>query len=261
MKPSGRFSLGLTALVLVAGFFALPEDSTLRQASTWQRLASPGPLSGAHAHLEGNCAACHTAVSGAVPVNCIVCHATAEGVLQRQPTAFHSSISSCKECHREHLGIGRRPTRMSHDALSRVGLRELARSGAQEQRALYSYLTGSSLAQEPSLDSQELTPNEASLSCEACHSKQDQHFGLFGSDCGQCHSTSMWTLPAFSHPSAKSRDCVQCHQAPPSHYMMHFKMVSAAVARQPDARVEQCFKCHRTTAWTDIPGIGHYKHH
>ena len=43
--------------------------------------------------------------------------------------------------------------------------------------------------------------------------------------------------------------------------MMHFHMVSAKVARKPHAKVEQCFECHRTTAWTDIPGIGHYKHH
>mgnify|MGYP003129485501 FL=1 len=89
----------------------------------------------------------------------------------------------------------------------------------------------------------------------------DSHFGLMGRDCAQCHGTQRWTIPASRHPSAKSRDCAQCHQAPPSHYMMHFNMVSAKVARKPHAKVEQCFECHRTTAWTDIPGIGHYKHH
>lgn len=261
LKRNGRTYSGLAALVLSIGYFASPEESVIRQPATWQRMASPGDLSSAHSHLEGDCAACHTAVSGAVPVNCILCHATAEDVLQRQPTAFHSSISSCNECHSEHLGIGRRPTKMDHEALARIGLRELSSAGSEEQSALYSFLTTRATGEQWGSHSAHLTSLEASLSCSTCHSKQDQHFGLFGLDCGQCHSTSMWTLPAFTHPSANSRDCAQCHQAPPSHYMMHFKMVSAKVAQQPHATVEQCFKCHRTTAWTDIPGIGHYKHH
>jgi len=43
--------------------------------------------------------------------------------------------------------------------------------------------------------------------------------------------------------------------------MEHFKMISARVARQPQARVEQCFACHQTTSWNDIKGVGWYKHH
>jgi hypothetical protein len=56
-------------------------------------------------------------------------------------------------------------------------------------------------------------------------------------------------------------DCAQCHQAPPSHYMEHFRMISVMVAGQPHARVEQCFLCHQTTAWNDIKNVGWYKHH
>ena len=261
MKARSRAYVGVITLAFLGSYFALPEDSTLRNAATWQSLASPGDLSAAHAHLEGNCAACHTSVQGAVPLKCVLCHATATDVLQRQPTAFHSSVSSCQECHSEHRGVGRRPTEMDHEALARIGLRELAQSASDEQRALHDFLTDRSPAQQWGAHSEHLTSLEASLSCSACHSKEDQHFGLFGLDCGQCHSSEKWTLPEFRHPSAKSRDCAQCHQAPPSHYKMHFKMVSAKVARQPRAKVEQCFKCHRTTAWTDIPGIGHYKHH
>jgi len=56
-------------------------------------------------------------------------------------------------------------------------------------------------------------------------------------------------------------DCTQCHQAPPSRYKMHCKMISAKVARQPSADVIECFKCHQTTSWNDIRGLGYYKHH
>jgi len=94
-----------------------------------------------------------------------------------------------------------------------------------------------------------------------CHANDDRHFTLFGQDCAQCHATDRWTIPQFQHPSATSKDCAQCHQAPPSHYMMHFKMISARVAGKPHARVDQCFQCHQTTAWNDILGAGWYKHH
>ena len=43
--------------------------------------------------------------------------------------------------------------------------------------------------------------------------------------------------------------------------MMHFKMVSAKVACQPNALVNECYKCHQTTSWNDIKGVGFYKHH
>jgi len=33
------------------------------------------------------------------------------------------------------------------------------------------------------------------------------------------------------------------------------------VARQPRARVDQCFLCHQTASWNDIKRVGWYKHH
>ena len=33
------------------------------------------------------------------------------------------------------------------------------------------------------------------------------------------------------------------------------------LAGQAHARVDQCFLCHQTTAWPDIPRVGWYKHH
>lgn len=48
---------------------------------------------------------------------------------------------------------------------------------------------------------------------------------------------------------------------PPSHYMMHFRMVSMPAARVAQAEVSPCFLCHQTTAWNDIKGVGFIKHH
>jgi hypothetical protein len=106
-----------------------------------------------------------------------------------------------------------------------------------------------------------VTSREVALDCASCHGTKDKHQTLFGKDCASCHATASWTISEFQHPSPRSVDCVQCHQAPPSHYMMHFQMVSQRVARATDARVDQCFKCHQTTSWNDVRGVGWYKHH
>lgn len=229
------------------------ERSGVLSTTAWQRMALPGELSQAHAFLEHDCAACHAAVEGVKASNCIVCHANNESLLQRQPTSFHASISSCKECHLEHQGRGRLATNMDHVMLAEIGLRQLKDDDVDSE-----LLTWSKLWVPPHAH---ITPEETVLNCATCHSNDDRHFQLFGQDCAQCHATNRWTIAEFRHPSPNSMDCVQCHQAPPSHYMMHFKMISAKVACQPNAEVHQCYLCHQTTSWNDIKGVGFYKHH
>jgi len=256
---------GCVALALVAGWWLSPADSSFKQPSTWQRLTEPGRLSSAHAHLENNCAACHTSVTGVETAKCIVCHANDESILQRQPTSFHASVSSCTECHLEHRGPGERPTNMDHSALVRIGLRQLTADDSPDTESrltsasLKDWLRGAPL--ENSLPHAHITSEELVLNCATCHLNDDRHFTLFGNDCAQCHATDRWTIPEFQHPSPSSTDCSQCHQAPPSHYMMHFNMISAKVAGKPHAKVHQCQQCHQTTSWNDILGAGWYKHH
>ena len=232
----------------------------LQEVSVWQQLASPGELSQAHASLAGDCAACHSPVEGAVAAKCILCHANNERLLQRQPSSFHSSVSNCRDCHPEHRGRAAQTTSMDHEALAAIGLRELEASSDPGARQLAGFVRSLS-ADEMAAGQLKVTPSEAALECNACHATGDPHLGLLGKGCVECHATSAWSISEFRHPSSRSRECAQCHQAPPSHYMMHFKMISATVARKPHARVEQCFECHRTTSWNDIPGIGRYKHH
>lgn len=256
---------GLATVFAVA--FTLVRSSSLGQAATWQKLASPGRLSAPHAFLENDCAACHTAGRGVQAATCVACHADEEVLLQRQPTAFHSDVASCVECHGEHQGIDRRPTDMDHEALVRIGLRQIGdvdASDADDDRSTQRLLAR--LGQHASADRLPLghpnvSPPEATLDCATCHANEDRHSSLFGQDCAQCHGTSEWTMSQFRHPSPRSTDCAQCHQAPPSHYMEHFRMVSMAVADQPHAKVAQCYLCHQTTVWNDIKGVGFYEHH
>ena len=256
--------------VLFAMFYFLGrhpggERSGLVDRTAWQRMASPGDLSAAHVFLEHDCNACHTPVTGAEPAKCIACHASQELLLARQPTAFHATIGSCRECHLEHQGFEHRPTQMDHAALAEIGLRQLANDerspGSHAGKSLNAWMQTRHAETETPSGLPTITRLEMLLDCASCHAKEDPHLKQFGRDCAQCHGTAGWAIPAFRHPSPRSRDCSQCHVAPPSHYMGHFHMVSAMIAGKPHAEVTQCYLCHQTTAWNDIQGVGWYKHH
>jgi hypothetical protein len=244
MKVRTMLVLSLVSIVvLFAGFFLLSPAhhaesfSDLGRAAHWQQMASPGDLSAPHAFLGDKCASCHTPVKGAEAKNCIACHADNKSLLQRAPTAFHAEIAFCVPCHREHKGRLASTTEMDHAALAGIGARQIGSGNLENSR------------------------HAAVLNCAVCHKAKDKHAGFFGNDCAQCHGTTAWMVPGFRHPSAASQACAQCHQAPPSHYMMHFEMVSMQIAGVEHADVRQCHLCHQTTSWNDIRGVGYYKHH
>ena len=265
--------LGFVVLAFISVF--LLRNSSLRKLATWQQQVSPGQLSTAHSFLQDNCAACHTLVEGVQAVNCIVCHANNRDLLDRQPTAFHANIQSCSACHVEHQGIERRPTSMDHAALAEIGLRELGAAHADDEKlrtrdGLVNWIREQDLSETSRPAHTQITAAEMALNCASCHSTKDKHAEQLGQNCATCHSTGEWTIPAFQHPLPRSTDCAQCHQAPPSHYMMHFEMVDKKVAARDsiqgsecceNVKVNQCYACHQTTSWNDIKGVGFYKHH
>ncbi|NOT58440.1 MAG: cytochrome c3 family protein [Deltaproteobacteria bacterium] len=275
------FVIAAVALVvaLFGGFYFLRVHpgglrSGVLDKTAWQRMAVPGALSNAHAFLEHNCAACHTPVTGADDIKCIGCHANDEALLQRQPTVFHATIGSCASCHGEHQGVDTHVGEMDHAKLAKIALTSLTTTSPQseQKRGSTDLVTWLRPHQDmvAATSHPQLTPLEATLDCRTCHGTKDRHVGLFGGDCAACHGTAAWTIAAFRHPSPRSLDCAQCHQAPPSHYMEHFNMVSKRVAGQDNdassqccgpVQVNQCYRCHQTTSWNDIKGVGWYKHH
>lgn len=256
-------ALFVGALIVAIGVF-LRESKTGTQQLRWQSAVSPGDLSKAHAFLDNDCATCHKANMGIDSSKCIVCHADNQALFQQQNTAFHAIVKDCTGCHIEHQGRDTNLTRMNHKTFAKVALRTItsketpeAQIGNQLEKWIKVH-ESKSLLNDPH---HRLSAQEQALNCASCHSNQDVHRGLMGNDCAACHATVTWDIPEFVHPSVNSQNCAECHKAPPSHYMMHFKMVSAKVACQPRARVEQCYMCHQTNDWNDIQGVGWYKHH
>ena len=272
MRVAGFIYAALAALAITAAIVVplTVYRSGVSGLPAWPTLASPGPLSAAHAFLGQQCEACHTPNRGIEAASCIGCHSAAGPVLAMQSTAFHADVQECRGCHVEHRGSTVRPTEMDHTVLARIGWgRQIDKSDAAmtEITHVMAGLTGA----HPRDDTRQ-------LDCFACHSNRNPHRdgtpvaccgagsstsvgSLFGRECADCHATNTWKIAGYKHPSPLSQDCAQCHQPPPSHSMMHFSMVSMQVAGQMHARVEQCYLCHQTDAWNDIKGVGWYKHH
>ena len=257
MKKTGLTILFIV-LAVAAFIYVTGPDVMGKNRLRWENQVMPGKLSAAHTKLESNCSSCHTAFKGADDAKCISCHATNTALLGRQPTAFHVNIRNCASCHVEHRGVNANMRVMNHEALAQIGA-----------HLLVGKVTNSVESDNPLLpEGHPLVSSPVSkLDCAGCHSTKDKHFGLFGQNCASCHAATQWTIPAFQHPSVNSIECVQCHQAPPSHYMMHFEMIDKQVASAQGngccggVLVTQCYKCHQTTSFNDIKGVGFYKHH
>lgn len=250
--------------VLVSTGVFVKESKTGSTELSWETAVSPGDLSKAHAFLGKDCAACHTANSGVDSAKCITCHADNTALFQQQNTAFHAEIKDCKVCHVEHEGRNSKITRMDHTALSKIGLSHIASvrdPKAAVGKQLEAWIAMHEMKSVLNQAHQSINGHEMALNCATCHTNQDVHRGLMGKDCAACHTTTTWDIATFLHPSINSHNCNECHQAPPSHFMMHFQMVSMKVAGQPHANVQQCYACHQTNDWNDIKAVGWYKHH
>ena len=269
-----RFALWVALIVSVVVAASLAVSRSAPAMSTVEQLVSPGPLSPKHAYLaNGRCTSCHETTVGVTVANCTVCHANDERLLGRQPTEFHASVQECAACHVEHqrtggsgdhsnMSAGIRPRVMDHVELAKIGGRTLVRAAARhdaESAATLKSLEAWFRIRSP--EKLDATSAREALNCAGCHDRRDPHMALFGSDCAQCHSLETWTVPAYQHPSPRSKECFECHKPPPSHLMGHFSMVSQKMAGKENARVDECFECHNTTSWNDIVDVGFYKHH
>ncbi len=218
---------------------------------------SPGPLSAAHARVDGlserDCAACHGDGERDMAASCNACHEAIGDQLVRGD-GFHGALgdaSRCGTCHAEHLG----------DDLPLVGARAFERAG-YAPRETYDHaglgfgLEGvhadlACVECHANADAAVLATGEvrflgASQDCASCH--EDPHDGRMVRACADCHGqTAPFTdVAAFRHTddfpltgAHAGVACADCH-APGSAYE-----VEALGGRDaPPAR--DCATCHES---------------
>ena len=95
--------------------------------------------------------------------------------------------------------------------------------------------------------------------CYACHQKDDFHAGRFGTNCGNCHSTSAW-LPftAFNHnlsafPLTGAHDGLACNRCHANNVYLGTPAFCAACHAEPALHAgifgTDCAQCHNTSNW------------
>jgi hypothetical protein len=235
---------------------------------------SPGPLSAAHASLEGNtrCFECHASKNDGMDGRCLDCHEEIAS-LRAAGRGLHSNVAgkACAGCHPEHAGRefalvewpggGPRsfdharagwPLEEKHATLDcRACHREKFRTGAAAARAKVEDASRSWVGLEPS--------------CAACH--EDPHRGALGAECSRCHTARDWkTVPAFDHaatafPLAGKHlqvTCAKCHQAqgrsaPVYKPLPHAECSSCHKDAHAGRLGAACGSCHTAAGWREVP--------
>ncbi|MFB3855000.1 MAG: hypothetical protein ACE148_14415, partial [Vicinamibacterales bacterium] len=217
---------------------------------------SPGPLSKAHAVLEGpdNCVVCHDPEkrNELAASQCLQCHEPIAERMKAKKGVHREVTGACGACHAEHRGLEADLRPLEIEAFDHLAETGFPRDGRHEALACKEcHTTRSYLALRPD--------------CAECHT--DRHAGLNGRDCAACHTTSVpfaLTRTSIDHQTTRfplqgrhlGVACASCHRngalagTPTNCYDCHW------VRRQDDryrTRLgNECQQCHRPTSWTAV---------
>jgi hypothetical protein len=213
-------------------------------------LLSPGPLSKAHAKLEGiaNCEKCHEPGKGVSAKKCLSCHKPVAERIAAKRGVHRDVTDDCVMCHVEHAGRDAdiRPldttdfNHLEETGFALDGLHAKLAVDCSKCHKSRSYLT--------------LDP-----ACGSCH--KDPHKGTLSATCVGCHSTVVAfreTGLAFDHSTAayplvgahQTVECAACH--PNRAYKgLRFSECSSCHRDPHEAAFgANCSNCHTTESWS-----------
>lgn len=259
MRPAGL----LLAVVLLGG---VPAGAQL----------SPGPLSRAHARLEGsaNCLKCHQPGKGATPERCLSCHTP----LQKRIAAgkgLHArpEYRQCKTCHNEHHGRDFQLIHWGKQGSAGFDHRQTGFALAGAHAALACRACHQPRLIRNPRELQNANPSRTFLglgtACLSCH--KDEHRGQLGTaSCLSCHDQKAWK-PArgFDHGRTKfpltgqhaSVACASCHPAKTDAagsflQLKGIQHASCANCHHRDPHQGRfganCQQCHSTAGWKSV---------
>ncbi|MCB0547266.1 MAG: hypothetical protein KDD19_06720 [Phaeodactylibacter sp.] len=187
-----------------------------------QAQLSPGPLSRAHADLEGiaNCTQCHTLGEKVSNDKCLNCHKEIRSLISSR-SGYHASRDvrgkDCSECHSEHHGRNFDMARFDEGNFNH-SLTGYELAGAH-RRIDCRQCHIPDFIDEPELKKRKDTFLGLSKDCASCH--EDYHQKTLSNDCARCHVPDAFA-PAtkFDHNQAdfalrgkhKDVECIECHR-------------------------------------------------
>ena len=211
-------------------------------------LVSPGPLSKAHASLDGiaNCQKCHEPGHQVTAARCLACHKPIAARISAKRGVHRDVTTECAGCHAEHAGRDAelRPFDTRAFDHAKTGFTLDGRHGALARDCAKCHKTRSFLTLQPA--------------CASCH--QDVHKGALGANCQSCHSTSNAFSAArqqFDHSKARfalvgahrTVDCARCHV---NKVMTGLKFATCTDCHKSPHRASfspDCTSCHSNDSW------------
>jgi hypothetical protein len=225
-----------------------------------QLRVSPGPLTRAHAALEGvtRCARCHDATPALSASRCLACHARVADRIARKRGVHRDVRDDCARCHPEHRGVEtdlRRLDRGTFNHLLETGFPLEGQHARLATACARCHTTRSFLT--------------ARAACDSCH--EDPHHGALGRECAACHSASVTfkrTRDRFDHARARfaltgAHQVVACEKCHAAGVFRGLRFDACSSCHQtPHRRTlgPTCAGCHTTDRWTTAGrGFDHAK--
>jgi hypothetical protein len=187
-------------------------------------------------HLDADCASCHVEPGYRnTPTECYACHRTEDA---------HDGLNGtdCAFCH---VSRSWSETVFDHATGTTFPL-----TGAHGDIACADCHIADKFA------------DKLETQCIACHKSDDEHRGLNGPVCEDCHSTTGWPEALFKHDvdtgfpllgRHAETSCADCHTAPV--HEVSLKTDCYACHREHDAHETQlgidCGQCHNESGWTE----------
>ena len=181
------------------------------QGSGIESLVMPGPVSEAHAELEGECINCHEPFDKKnQTVQCLNCHTEINDDLEAG-SGFHGirlseDSKTCKNCHTEHEGRDADIVSLDRETFNHDLTDFILRHSHTEVSCNACHTDGEAFA-------------SAQSRCVDCHKEEEPHRGRLGDTCNDCHQETAWSEVDFDHSQtdfdlkgqhAKTQ-CASCH--------------------------------------------------
>jgi hypothetical protein len=239
------------------------------------QLASPGPLTRAHAQLEGlrSCIRCHELrQAGISPALCLSCHTPLARRL-RARRGYHGRLSEkdCASCHQEHIGAAADIVRLDtasfqHErtgfplrgAHATAGCRQCHSAERVVAADVRAYASSDGFLSETYLG--------LATSCAGCHQSESSHEPTINRlPCERCHDERDWkTVDRFDHDESaypltgahRTVLCARCHERSGK-----LQLTGIAHAGCADCHHDPhagrfgagCAGCHQTASWQRVP--------